>query len=63
MKNPEEHTKIIFVILSLFVFVVGFTMGTTSAREETEQKTIMMCMEKPKDCIIKYNFYQLENEK
>lgn len=63
MKNPEEHTTIIFVILSLFVFVVGFTMGTISAREETEQNTIMMCMEKPKDCIIKYNFYQLENEK
>lgn len=67
MNEYNENASIFFVICALFVFSVGFSMGfvmgTLSAREETEQGTIIKCMENQKECKVKYDFYQLSNVK
>ena len=57
----------------LYLFLVGifiglmclysYTRGTLSARKETEEKTIVYCMEQPSACKTKYDYYKLENKK
>ena len=62
----ENDFTPIFIILgctAFLGFVLGLTTGTSTARGETEEKTIVYCIEQPKDCKIKYDYYKLENQK
>lgn len=54
---------ILFGCTAVLFFVLGLTAGTVTARGETEQKTVVYCIEKPTACKTKYDFYKLENKK
>ena len=65
MLSNEERLSLflvgIFCICLMCLY--SYTSGTLSARKETEEKTIVYCMEQPSACKTKYDYYKLENKK
>ncbi len=65
MLSNEERLSLflvgIFCICLMCIY--SYTSGTSSARKETEEKTIVYCMEQPSACKTKYDYYKLENKK
>lgn len=61
----DDFTPIFIVTSCCLVlgFAMGAVVGTISARGETEEKTIVYCMEQPSACKVKYDYYKLENQK
>jgi hypothetical protein len=62
----ENDYATLFLAVSAFVGIMCLTSyihGTVSARRETEEKTIVYCMEQPSACKTKYDYYKLENKK
>lgn len=43
--------------------LIGLNIGTVTAQEETEQKTVVYCVEQPTACKTKYNYYKLKIQK
>lgn len=63
--SQEDFTPI-FALLgctAVFCFVLGLTTGTIAARGETEERTVVYCMEQPSACKVKYDYYKLEARK
>ena len=42
---------------------LGYIIGRDDAGRRTTKETINLCVEKPKECKVKYDFYQLEKQK
>ena len=63
--TDDNFAPIFAVTLSCLVlgFLPGLLLGTVTARQKTEEKTVVYCMEQPKDCKVKYDYYKLENAK
>jgi hypothetical protein len=62
----DEDFKPFFIIVgctAVLFFLLGFTAGTSSARGEAEEQTVVYCMEQPSACKTKYDYYKLENSK
>ena len=61
----DDFTPIFIVIFCCLVlgFAMGAVVGTISARQETEEKAIVYCMEQPSACKVKYDYYKLEARK
>lgn len=60
MTNDDGTSVIIAFCFIVIAFVPGFLFGTLTSRGETEQKTIVYCIEQPSACKVKYDYYQLE---
>ena len=63
MLNKEDYVSF-FLAVSVLVGLMclcSYISGTVSARRETEEKTIVYCMEQPSACKTKYDYYKLEN--
>jgi|AACY02.1.fsa_nt_gi hypothetical protein len=60
--TDDNLTPTLGIILSGIVigFFPGLLLGTVTARQETEEKVIVYCMEQPKGCKVKYDYYKLE---
>jgi hypothetical protein len=66
MKNVTGELIDGFLILVCCVFlggILGYIIGHVVAGRRTTEETINLCVEKPKECKVKYDFYQLENQK
>ena len=63
MTNDDFTPIIIAFCFIVIAFVPGFLFGTLTSRGETEQKTIVYCIEQPSACKVKYDYYKLENQK
>lgn len=50
----------VWFCLAISLLAVGYVFGFSIAESGTEKNTIIFCMEKPKDCSIKYNYYKLQ---
>ena len=48
---------------TVLFFVLGLNAGTSSARRETEEQTVVYCIEQPSACKTKYDYYKLEERK
>jgi hypothetical protein len=61
----DDFTPIFIVTSCCLVlgFAMGAVVGTISARGETEEKTIVYCIEQPSACKVKYDYYKLEARK
>ena len=61
----EDFTNILilFGCTAVSFLVLGLTIGTVTARIETEEQTISYCIEQPTACKTKYDYYKLENQK
>jgi len=42
---------------------LGYIVGLVDIGPRTTKETINLCVEKPKECKVKYDFYQLEKQK
>ena len=65
MLNKEDYVSFFLVVSALvgLMCLYSYISGTVSARRETEEKTIVYCMEQPSACKTKYDYYKLENKK
>ena len=63
MKLYDDDASTIVFISVIVIFIVGFTMGTITAREGYVRETIIKCVENQKECKVRYDFYQLSNVK
>jgi hypothetical protein len=65
MTDNDYFTPILIVLgcTAVMFFVLGLTTGTSTARRETEEQTVVYCVEKPSACKTKYDYYKLENQK
>ena len=64
MYNDDDSTPGIIAFCFIAIgLVLGLTIGTVTARGETEEKTIVYCMEQPSACKVKYDYYKLEARK
>lgn len=63
--NDDIFTDILILLgyTAVIFLVLGFTTGTETARQETEEKTVVYCIEKPADCKVKYEVYKLQEAK
>jgi hypothetical protein len=43
--------------------VAGYCIGNVDGISTATKDTINLCVEKPKECKVKYDFYQLEKQK
>ena len=61
----EDFTNILIFIgcTAVLFFVLGLNIGTVTARGETEEQTVVYCVEQPTACKTKYDYYKLENQK
>jgi hypothetical protein len=62
----DEDFKLFFISVgctAVLFFFLGLVAGTSSARGEAEEQTVVYCMEQPADCKTKYDYYKLENSK
>ena len=65
-ESDTDYLTPILIILgctALMFFVLGLTTGTSTARRETEEQTVVYCVEQPSACKVKYDYYKLENKK
>ena len=60
MTNDDSISVIIAFCFIVIAFVPGFLFGTLTSRGETEQKTIVYCIEQTSACKVKYDYYKLE---
>ena len=65
MLNKEDYVYFFLAVSALvgLMCLYSYISGTVSARRETEEKTIVYCMEQPSACKTKYDYYKLENKK
>jgi hypothetical protein len=65
MLNEKDYASLFLVTFVFvgFMCLTSYISGTVSARKETEEKTIVYCMEQPSACKTKYDYYKLENKK
>ena len=65
MITEEDFTPILIFIgcTAVLFFVLGLNIGTVTARGETEEQTVVYCVEQPTACKTKYDYYKLENQK
>jgi hypothetical protein len=63
--TDDTYTPILILLgcTALVFFVLGLTTGTVTARGETEEQTVVYCVEQPTACKTKYNYYKLKNQK
>lgn len=54
---------IFFGCTAVLLLALGLTIGTSSARRETEEQTVVYCIEQPSACKTKYDYYKLEERK
>ena len=64
----EKNYASLFLVVSASHFVgimclYSYISGTVPSRRETEEKTIVYCMEQPSACKTQYDYYKLENKK
>ena len=63
----SEENVPAFVVLGFFVFMIslipGFVIGSISGEQRATKETTISCIQQPKECKIKYDFYTLENTK
>jgi hypothetical protein len=61
----DDLTPVFIVAFGCLVlgFFMGGVAGTITARQETEEKAIVYCMEQPSACKVKYDYYKLEARK
>ena len=62
----EENAAPILIMLgctAVMFFVFGLINGTLTARRETEEQTVVYCIEQPSACKTKYDYYKLEAQK
>jgi F0F1-type ATP synthase assembly protein I len=67
MKTDTDELIDRFLILVCWGFlmggILGCIIGLVDVGRRTTKETINLCVEKPKECKVKYDFYQLENQK
>jgi len=63
--SDDNYTPILGLVFctAVLCFVYGHINGTVTARGETEEQTVVYCVEQPNACKTKYDFYKLENQK
>ena len=62
----DDSSTPLFILLggtAVLFFVLGLNIGTVTARGETEEQTVVYCVEQPSACKTKYDYYKLENQK
>lgn len=66
MLRPEDELRP-FLFLGVLVFmtalILGTVIGSISGEQRATKETTISCIEQPKECKIKYDFYTLENTK
>ena len=65
MLDEKDYAPLFLAVSALvgIMCLYSYISGTVSARKETEEKTIVYCMEQPSACKTKYDYYKLENKK
>lgn len=48
------------IILLIFSSLIGFIVGTEIQAHRTAKETTISCIERPNDCKVRYDYYQLE---
>ena len=63
--TDDTYTPILIFIgcTALLFFVLGLNIGTVTSRGETEEQTVVYCVEQPTACKTKYDYYKLEAQK
>lgn len=60
MNNPNPTYVFLAVLLTIAVGGSGYLFGYLSGHDEAQRKTIVVCVTKPQDCKVRYQYYQLE---
>lgn len=63
--SGDELTVIIFFFCASFFIggITGYIVGNVDGWSSATKETINFCVEKPKECKVKYEFYKLEQQK
>ena len=63
--TDDSYTPLLILLggTAVLFFVLGLNIGTVTARGETEEQTVVYCVEQPTACKTKYNYFKLENQK
>jgi hypothetical protein len=63
MRIEMEFVVLIFMLLlSAVSFTYGLGKGTDTATQETREKTVIFCNQKPQECKKEFELYQLKKE-
>lgn len=57
--NDNDFSGAWFFLFSILIFGAGMFLGANLKLTSNEIITIQMCVEKPQDCKIKYDYYKL----
>ena len=60
MNNPNPTDIFLAVLLIMAVGASGFTFGYLAGHDDAQRKTTVVCVTKPQDCKVRYQYYQLE---
>ena len=66
MFKPEEELPsitLLFFLVFMIALILGTTVGSITGEERATKETTIYCIQQPKECKIKYDFYTLENTK
>lgn len=63
--TDEDFTPILIMVgcTAALFFFLGIAIGSSSERRETEEQTVVYCIEQPSACKTKYDYYKLEAQK
>jgi hypothetical protein len=59
--TDDTFTPILILLgcTAVLFLVLGLNIGTVTARGETEEQTVVYCIEKPSACKTKYDYFKL----
>ena len=60
MNNPNPTDIFLAALLIMAVGASAFTFGYVAGHDESQRKTAVVCVTKPQDCKVRYQYYQLE---
>jgi hypothetical protein len=63
MNDDNSYIILPVIILLMFSFLIGFIVGTEMQDGNTRKETTISCIERPNDCKVRYDYYQLEQVK
>ena len=63
--SDDELIVIIFFFCASFFIggILGYNVGNAAGWSTATKETMNFCVEKPKECKVKYEFYKLEQQK